>query len=134
HIPLFYPHEPAEVKAMFVAMAKKNKFELSPEAIEALGTRTNLSGADIESIVLGARRSSLAEGRDAPTSADLLAAADNFLPSVQGLEKEAQEINAVLECTQMNFLTPAWREAVSRLNGRSHLQERVAEIDRLLTK
>ena len=59
----------------------------------------NLSGADIESIVLSARRRVLADGRDTVTQADLQAALDAFIPSAQGLEKEMQELVAVLECS-----------------------------------
>ena len=35
---------------------------------------------------------------------DLKQAIDEFVPSAQGLEKEKQELAAVLECTSMSFL------------------------------
>jgi len=38
----------------------------------------------------------------------------------------------VLECTQIGFLPPAWREKVAKPDGRSHLQERMVAIRQLL--
>ena len=48
-------------------------------------------GQTIESVLLGAWRTVLAEGRDRVTGADLARAFADFLPSAQGLEREAQE-------------------------------------------
>ena len=55
-----------------------------------------------------------------------------FIPSAQGLEKELQELAAVLECTQLSFLPPEWQEKVAQPGGRSHLQERMVAIRQLL--
>jgi hypothetical protein len=55
-----------------------------------------------------------------------------FIPSAQGLEKEVQELAAVLECTQRNFLPPEWQEKVDQPGGRGHLQERMVAIRQLL--
>jgi hypothetical protein len=43
-----------------------------------------------------------------------------------------QELAAVLECTQMSFLPPAWREKVKQPAGRSQLQERMMALKSLL--
>jgi hypothetical protein len=51
---------------------------------------------------------------------------------VQGLEKEMQELAAVLECTQLSFLPPHWREKVAQPDGRTRLQERLVAIRLLL--
>lgn len=50
------------------------------------------------------------------------------MPSAQGLEKEMQEIAAVLECTEKRFLPERWKEKVTQAGGRSRLQERLAAI------
>jgi hypothetical protein len=50
------------------------------------------------------------------------------MPSAQGLEKEMQEIAAVLECTEKRFLPERWKEKVNQPGGRSRLQERLAAI------
>src|SRR5262249_32015260 len=64
HIPLFYPQDEAEVREMFRVMAKKNKVALPEDAVPAVKAERHLSGADIESIVIGARRRALAAGRE----------------------------------------------------------------------
>ncbi|MCE5266430.1 MAG: AAA family ATPase [Planctomycetaceae bacterium] len=132
HIPLFYPYEDAEIRSMFEVMARKNKVQIAVDALPKLPATGKLSGADIESIVLGAKRAALAAGRNDPSADDLQKAASEFIPSSQGLEKEMQEIAAVLECTQLSLLPPMWREKVSKPDGRSQLQERIAAIRQLM--
>ena len=108
HIPLFYPQDEAEVREMFVAMARKNRVDLASDILPPPGaTDRHLSGSDIESLVLAARRCALAAGRAAVQQADVEGVRNEFIPSAQGLEKEAQELAAVLECTQLVFLPPA---------------------------
>jgi AAA+ superfamily predicted ATPase len=132
HIPLFYPQDEAEVREMFAVMARKNKVPLPPEAIPAVKAERHLSGSDIESVVITAWRRVLSAGRDGVGKEDLEAAVADFIPSAQGLEKEMQELSAVLECTQVNFLPPDWRDKVAGPNGRARLQERFAAIRQLL--
>ena len=135
HIPLFYPHDQAEMEAMFAAMARKCHVKLAPGLPGPIDLSLGLSGADVESLVLAARRQSLDRAADAgqptPTTIspdDLAAALDNFMPSAQGLEKEMQEVAAVLECTEKRFLPEHWQETVGQPGGRSRLQERLAAI------
>ena len=135
HIPLFYPHDQAEMEAMFTAMARKSHVKLAPGLPGPVDLELGLSGADIESIVLAARRKGLEQaadaGKPAPdtiSASDLEAAIDDFMPSAQGLEKEMQEIAAVLECTEKRFLPERWKEKVNQPGGRARLQERLAAI------
>ena len=135
HIPLFYPHDQAEMDAMFTAMARKCRVTLAPGLPGPVDLSLGLSGADIESVVLAARRKGLDRAADAEqpapdtiTAEDLKAALDDFMPSAQGLEKEMQEIAAVLECTEKRFLPERWKEQVGQPGGRSRLQERLAAI------
>lgn len=132
HIPLFYPQDEAELREMFLAMARKNKVALTAEEIPPLRPEQHLSGSDVESIVLTAQRQALSSGRDDVERADLEAALAEFLPSTQGLEKEIQEIAAVLECTQLSFLPERWRLQVTQPNGRTRIQERYHALRRLL--
>jgi ATP-dependent 26S proteasome regulatory subunit len=132
HIPLFYPQDPAELVSMVQVMAAKNQVPLAPDAVPPLASDRNLSGADIESIVLSARRRVLAAGRDTVTQADLQAALDAFIPSAQGLEKEMQELVAVLECTDREFLPPDWQQRLAQPEGRTHLQERLMAIREII--
>lgn len=140
HIPLFYPHDQEEIDAMFAVMARKAKIKLAPGLPGPVDLEIGLSGADIESVVLAARRKGLE--RVATTSEpppveipaeDLRAALDDFLPSAQGLEKELQEIVAVLECTEKRFLPARWRSLIDQPGGRARLQERAAAIREVIS-
>ena len=135
HIPLFYPHDQAEMEAMFTAMARKSHVRLATGLPGPIDLELGLSGADIESVVLAARRKGLDRAADAGlpnpdeiTADDLKSALDDFMPSAQGLEKEMQEIAAVLECTEKRFLPDRWKDQVSQPGGRARLQERLAAI------
>jgi AAA+ superfamily predicted ATPase len=132
HLPLFAPSDDGEITFMIRAMAKKNKSSLAADAVPTGLAGRGLSGADIESIVLAAKRGALIEGRDEITRADLETALTDFIPSAQGLEKEKQELAAVLECTSLSFLPKEWRSRVAKADARAKLQERMAEIRRLI--
>jgi ATP-dependent 26S proteasome regulatory subunit len=132
HIPLLYPRAEADIRAMFQTLAKKNKVALVADAVPPVTSERRLTGADIESIVLSAKREAIAAGRTELARADLERALAEFIPSVQGLEKELQELAAVLECTQLSFLPPEWREKVTQPEGRTRLQERMVAIRQLL--
>jgi SpoVK/Ycf46/Vps4 family AAA+-type ATPase len=140
HIPLFYPHDQAEIDAMFAAMARKSRVRLAAGLPGPVDLELGLSGADIESVVLTARRRSLERATEAGVAApeeigadDLRGALDDFMPSAQGLEKEMQEIAAVLECTERRFLPEHWREVVGKPGGRARLQERLAAIREVIS-
>ncbi|MFN0052434.1 MAG: ATP-binding protein [Planctomycetales bacterium] len=132
HIPLFYPQDAAEVREMVRVLAKKNKIKVAEEDLPTIEPDRFLSGSDIESVVLSAKRQMLAAGRQELTGADIAAAFREFIPSAQGLEKESQELAAVLECTQLSFLPQRWRDKVLEPNGRTQLQERLAALKSLL--
>ena len=132
HIPLFYPKEVEEIKKMFAIMAKKNKVSLAKDAIPEVSPDRELSGADIESVVLNAKREMMADNRKQLERADLDLALESFIPSAQGMEKDLQEMSAVLECTDRRFLTDYWREFLAKPTGRSELQRKVAATEELL--
>jgi SpoVK/Ycf46/Vps4 family AAA+-type ATPase len=132
HIPLFAPPDAAGIREMFEAMARKNKAPLEAGAIPEVSPERGLSGADIESILLGARRKMLLAGAEKITRVHLEAAIDEFIPSAEGLEKEMQELAAVLECTERHFLRAKWRERVATPEARVRLQERMVAIRQLV--
>jgi SpoVK/Ycf46/Vps4 family AAA+-type ATPase len=134
HIPLFYPEDEAEIQEMFSAMARKNKVQLCNDAIPKVSAERRLSGADIESVVLNARRSVLSAGRAAVERKDLQEALESFIPSAQGLEKELQEMAAVLECTDRKFLPREWQENLKKPDARARLQERMVAIQQILER
>ena len=132
HLPLFSPSSDDEIHFMIRAMARKNRSTLEPEVLPINLSCRGLSGSDIESIVLSAKRRALTKGRETVSPEDLSTALNDFIPSAQGLEKEKQELAAVLECTSMSFLPDEWRARVGEPDGRSKLQERLAAIRRLI--
>lgn len=125
HIPLFYPQDENEMRSMFRIMAKKNGVSLEIEDIVLDQRHHELSGADIESVVLTARRKALLQGRTSLTVEDINGSLAEFIPSAQGLEKDMQELAAVLECTQRNFLHDDWRAKLDATDGRALLQQQL---------
>ena len=132
HLPLFAPADDAEIGVMIKVLARKNKTSLADKAVPEGLSGHGYSGADIESIVLSAKRDALTQSREVITRDDLDRAVKDFIPSAQGLEKEKQELAAVLECTSMSFLPEVWRARVASPDGRTKLQERMAAIRRLI--
>jgi SpoVK/Ycf46/Vps4 family AAA+-type ATPase len=128
HIPLFYPSEQEELRAMFVAMARKAGITLTSEDIPDVPLAGKLSGADIEGIVVRATRRSKVRGEPSLTKAGLEQELAGFLPSIEGLEKEMQEVAAMLECTDAEFLPERLRKVVQEPGGRERLQHRFIEL------
>ena len=119
-------------------MARKCHTRLAAGLPGPVNLGLGMSGADIESIVLAAKRIGLERAADAGQPApaeigpeDLKSAMEDFMPSAQGLEKEMQEIAAVLECTERRFLPDRWKQEVAETGGRARLQERLARGDLL---
>ncbi len=133
HVPLFYPHEDSELHLMFTMLAKKAGTTLADEDIpKTIEHKGNLSGADIEGIIGRAWRASLLSGSKSITREALAAAIAGFMPSTQTLEREAQELAAIIECTDLEFLPPAKRKKMDELGGRERLQERLTAIKQIL--
>ena len=132
HIPLFYPDNEPEIREMFKVMGRKNDVAIDLDAITLDDRHKELSGADIESVVLTARRVALVDGRTTVTKEDIEQSLSEFIPSAQGLEKDMQEVAAVLECTQMDFLNSEWREALDSEGGRSQLQQQLTKMRHLV--
>jgi AAA+ superfamily predicted ATPase len=128
HIPLFYPSGQEELRAMFTAMARKAGIALPLEEIPEIQLTGKLSGADIEGIVMRAARRSRVRGQSPLGKAELEQELSGFLPSLEGLEKEMQEIAAMLECTDAEFLPDAFRQKVQENGGRERLQHRFFEL------
>lgn len=121
HIPLFYPSE-SERSEYFNVLAKKNGIEISfdfnsilpKEVVEnhvlngaSYVARPRLSGADIESILIRAKRNSLVSGRKEVLEEDLKEAILEFTPSNNALMIELQVQAAIVESTNRRFI-PEW--------------------------
>jgi AAA+ superfamily predicted ATPase len=132
HIPLFYPTDEAEIRQLFVVLAKKLGSTLRAEDIPPIPQRGHLSGADIEGMVGRAWRVSLLAGADHVTKEALADVVSQFLPSTQGLERELQEVAAILECTDSQFLPPAVRDQIAADGGRGKLQARMTALKQIV--
>jgi AAA+ superfamily predicted ATPase len=132
HIPLFYPTDEAEIRQMFVILAKKLGSKLAGEDVPPVPQRGHLSGADIEGMVGRAWRTSLLAGADHITREALATVVEQFMPSTQGLERELQETAAILECTDRQFLPAAIVEKTTANGGRAALQERLTALKQLV--
>jgi len=133
HIPLFYPVDDAELRLMISVLARKAGTSVAEADIpQTIKNKGNLSGADIEGIVGRAYRTSLLAGSRIITKDALQAALDGFMPSTQTLEREAQELAAIIECTDIEFLPPSKKERMDKAGGREKLQERLTAIKQIL--
>jgi AAA+ superfamily predicted ATPase len=135
HIPLFYPVDETELKTMLMVLAKKAGTSLAEHDLPTtIPNKGNLSGADIEGIVGRAYRTSLLGGSRTITKPSLDAALASFMPSTQTLEREAQELAAIIECTDVEFLPPTKRDKLDKSGGREKLQERLTAIKQILER
>jgi AAA+ superfamily predicted ATPase len=132
HIPLFYPTDEAEIRQMFVIMAKKLGSTVAAEDVPAIPQKGHLSGADIEGMVGRAWRISLLAGRDRITKEALAEVIAQFMPSTQGLERELQETAAMLECTDRQFLPQAIVAKMEAEGGRGKLQARLTAVKQMV--
>jgi ATP-dependent 26S proteasome regulatory subunit len=113
HLALFYPDSDDERLALFRAMQKKTRTHASSPDVERifLEHAGNLSGADIEAILVRARMRNAAAAGDAVGGDDVKAVLADFIPPSYPTEIELQTIAAVLECTSKSLLPEAYREA-----------------------
>ncbi len=132
HIPLFYPHDEDEVRQLFVVMAKKLGTTLRAEDVPAIPQKGQLSGADIEGMVGRAWRRSLLAGASGVTADALREVVARFMPSTQGLERELQEVAAMIECTDREFLPDPVLQRMEKLGGRDALTQRLTALKQLM--
>ena len=126
HVPLFYPQTQAEIKQYFSILAKKFGAVLAladvPDVAEAhIG---HLSGADIEALVGRAWRNTLLANKPALDSESIEQVLAGFMPSTQTVEREMQELAAIIECTEREFLVPSALAKLEAAGGREGLQKR----------
>jgi AAA+ superfamily predicted ATPase len=110
HIALFYPETAEERQEIAEAMARKNKIK---HEVEDWGSITNsqlhLSGADIESILIRARRVARIAGHEDVTNDDLAFVASEFTPARDDQAIEYQELVAAREATTRAMVPPRFR-------------------------
>ena len=127
HIALFYPDTPEERLALLRAMQKKVGMALFPADAEAffLARSSELSGADIEAVLIRSELKSRLQKKTAVDTEDLKSALEDFIPPYYPTEIDLQNLVAVLECTSRSLLPAKYRDL-----ERSELIRRVNELFR----
>src|ERR1044071_3370519 len=110
HISLFYPDGEADRQQVIEAMLGKNKIthevaDWSPITKNKL----TLSGADIESMLIRARRVARMAGRAAVTDADVEQVANEFSPARDEMAVEYQMLVAAREATSKDMIPEQYR-------------------------
>jgi AAA+ superfamily predicted ATPase len=125
HIALFYPDTPEERLALLRAMQKKIGMSLFPAEIETffLERSGNLSGADIEAVLIRSELKSRLLKKKSVDVDDLKSALEDFIPPYYPNEIDLQNLVAVLECTSKSLLPQKYRDL-----ERSELIRRVNEL------
>ncbi len=113
HIALFYPDSPDERRALLRAMMKKSGMPAFSADLEKffLDHASDLSGADIEAVLVRSRMRAALDKKPAVGEEDVRAAMEDFIPPSYPTEIELQNIVAVLECTSKGLLPKQWRDA-----------------------
>ncbi|MEK7743017.1 MAG: AAA family ATPase, partial [Elusimicrobiota bacterium] len=112
HIPLFYPQTSEEKVQLVLAMSRKQKWEVAAPDVDSKWLEgKKVSGADIESLLVAAKRKSLLDGDSKPKRHYLELAALDFIPATSAVEVLYQELAAVIECTDRSFLPEEYRKA-----------------------
>jgi SpoVK/Ycf46/Vps4 family AAA+-type ATPase len=114
HIALFYPEAPEERLEIAEAMARKNRIDHQITNWQPI-TENNLhlSGADIESILIRARRIARIAGHDKVTNEDLAFVASEFTPARDDQAIEYQELVAAREATSRAMIPLRFRHMTS---------------------
>ena len=126
HVPLFYPQSQDEIRQYFSILAKKFGTQLALEDVPEVEASHigNLSGADIEALVGRAWRNALLAGKSQLDRDSVASALAGFMPSTQTIEREMQELAAIIECTELEFLVPTALAKLQAAGGREGLQKR----------
>jgi AAA+ superfamily predicted ATPase len=125
HIALFYPDTTEERLALLRAMQRKVNMPVFPNDVEKffLEHSGNLSGADIEAVLVRSHMRSSLQNKSAVDTDDLKAALEDFIPPYYPTEIDLQNIVAVLECTSKSLLPQRYRSV-----ERSELIRRANEL------
>jgi AAA+ superfamily predicted ATPase len=110
HISLFYPDTEEDRLAIIEAMVGKNKIAHEVTDWSAISkSAMTLSGADIESMLIRARRFARAEGRKAVTQLDVERVANEFTPARDEMAVEYQMLVAAREATSREMVPEQYR-------------------------
>lgn len=124
-MPFFPPQTDEDRIATFKALVKKNRIKHRVEDYPALCARVaGMTGAEIEAILLSSLNFAQDRGSATVQDADLLAAADDFIPSRDAAMLRYMELLAVFECSSRSMLPDRYKAMSSdELNADLRLQQ-----------
>jgi AAA+ superfamily predicted ATPase len=110
HISLFYPDSQEDRQQVIEAMLGKNKIKHEVADWSPItGNKLTLSGADIESMLIRARRVARLASRPAVTQADIEQVANEFSPARDEMAVEYQMLVAAREATSREMIPEQYR-------------------------
>lgn len=124
HISLFYPDTEQDRQEIIDAMLRKNK--IAHEVADWSSVTKNkltLSGADIESMLIRARRVARSNGRDKVSQQDIEQVAQEFTPARDELAVEYQMLVAAREATSKEMIPEKYRHLTP-----AELSQRIEEL------
>src|SRR5687767_3365615 len=113
HVPLFYPETAAEYDEIYRVMLRKLNMKTSVQSLATVVDEKRLlgmSGSDLEAVMVRATLEAEAAGTGDVSEAHLRTAFDDFIPSINSLEREMQTLCAVLESTSRELLPARYRD------------------------
>lgn len=121
HIPLFPPQTLEERRQLFKAMSRK--VGVAPDLLPDLPENRELSGNEMEAVLVRAMRCQALEGGEFSDIVSTLV--EEFRPMAHQDHLEYMDLIAVKECTDDGFLPPRFREMdMSELDARLQQLER----------
>lgn len=130
HIPLFPPSTEEARREMFLALARRAGASIPPGDVPQIPP--GLSGADIESLLVSSIRRAALQKRAAPGPEIFREALAHFRAPEYGLEKELQELVAIREATDPEFIPEPLRQRYASPEKEGALEHRIQEILALL--
>ena len=133
-IPLFPTRNPEEVSILFNTCSKVQKLTLDNSIIEFVKLKfgdRELTGSDVESILVRSRERAVLSGREKEVSIeDIQVAIDSFIDPLDPNTLRLQELAALLACSDRRFLSDKYQTALSE--NKQALVNEFAALKRIL--
>ena len=129
HLALFYPETDAEKADLFLTLQRKLKIKASDVNFDAIikKIKFEVSGADIEAILIRAKMNAATEGRILINQKDVEETISDFIPPSYPHEIELQNLVAVLECTGKEMIPKKYKNLQA-----SKISSDIVELKQLL--
>ena len=129
HLALFYPETVEEKVNLFETMKQKLHIKVEDFNVSTIFKSINfdISGADIEAILVRAKMNAAMDNRIKVTQEDLKQTIKDFIPPVYPYEIELQNLVAILECTSKEMIPKRYQNM-----ERAKLASEIRELKQLL--